>query len=240
MTVEHGHAPAEVRARFARPARTGHLRDAVYGGIDGAVTTLAIVAGVAGAGLPAGVIVALGIANVLADGFSMAAGNFVASRPERDNVRRLRAIERRHVRQYPEGERLELAEILAAKGLSGDALEDALAAICRSDRLWIDLMLVEEHGVSPLDVRPLPAALVTFVAFVACGLVPLAPFLAGLPRPLLTSVVATGLVFLVIGGLRGRFSLGSSWKTAAETLSIGAIAGLVAWGASVAVDNLAG
>lgn len=70
----------------------------------------------------------------------------------------------------------------------------------------------------------------------ACGLVPLAAFLAGTPRPLLISIVSTGLVFLVIGGLRGRFSLGSSWRTAAETLAIGAVAGLVAWMASAFGD----
>lgn len=218
--------------------RTVHLRDAVYGGIDGAVTTLAIIAGVAGAGLSQGVVVALGIANVLADGFSMAAGNFVALRAERDNVRRLRTMEQRHVRDYPEGERLELRLILRAKGLTGEMLEETVAAICRSDRLWVDLMLLEEHGISPLDSRPLAAALVTFVAFVACGSVPLLPFLFGVARPLITSIVLTGIVFVVIGGLRGRFSLTSSWRTALETLVIGATAGAVAWGASAVFRDL--
>lgn len=116
---DHGHSEAEIRARLEAPGTAGHLRDAIYGGIDGSVTTFAIVAGVAGAGLSPFVIVALGLANVLADGFSMAAGNYSGTKAELDNARRLRRIEEEHLRRFPEGERRELREILRAKGLSG-------------------------------------------------------------------------------------------------------------------------
>ena len=77
--MEHGHGVLEIRARLAQRNRRGHLRDTVYGGIDGAVTTFAIVAGVQSAGLPAHIIIALGSANILADGFSMAVGNFLGT-----------------------------------------------------------------------------------------------------------------------------------------------------------------
>ena len=80
MADEHGHTPDEVAERLSKRNDRNHLKDMVYGGIDGAVTTFAIVAGVEGAGLSPSVIIALGIANILADGFSMAAGNF-AGRP---------------------------------------------------------------------------------------------------------------------------------------------------------------
>ena len=76
---DHGHSPDEMAARIADPEGRGVLRDVVYGGIDGSVTTFAIVAGVPGAGLSPFVIVALGIANVLADGFSRAVGNYSAT-----------------------------------------------------------------------------------------------------------------------------------------------------------------
>lgn len=76
MTLEHGHSHAEIAARLEPQNDSGRLRDAIFGGIDGTVTTFAIVAGVQGAGLSAGIVVALGLANVLADGFSMAAGKF--------------------------------------------------------------------------------------------------------------------------------------------------------------------
>ncbi|MFT7594558.1 MAG: VIT1/CCC1 family predicted Fe2+/Mn2+ transporter, partial [Paracoccaceae bacterium] len=105
--TEHGHSPQEVAARIGAPPGRGVLRDVVYGAIDGSVTTFAIVAGVAGAGLSPFVIIALGLANVLADGFSMAAGNFSATKAERDNIIRIRAIEERHIATHPDGERRE-------------------------------------------------------------------------------------------------------------------------------------
>jgi hypothetical protein len=74
--TDHGHSQQEIEQRISDPPGRGVLRDIVYGGIDGSVTTFAIVAGVAGAGLSSFVIVALGLANVLADGFSMAVGNY--------------------------------------------------------------------------------------------------------------------------------------------------------------------
>ena len=123
--TDHGHSQQEVARRINAPPGRGVLRDVVYGGIDGSVTTFAIVAGVAGAGLSPFVIVALGLANVLADGFSMAAGNYSGTKAELDNIRRIRAIEERHIALYPEGERREVREILAQKGLSGPVLDEA-------------------------------------------------------------------------------------------------------------------
>lgn len=126
---EHGHTRGEIAARIGAPPGRGLLRDAVYGGIDGAVTTFAIVAGVAGAGLSPFVIVALGLANVLADGFSMAAANYSGTKADLDNLRRIRKIEERHIRDFPEGEWLEVREILSRKGLKGRVLDQATDAI---------------------------------------------------------------------------------------------------------------
>jgi len=201
----------------------------VFGGIDGTVTTLAIVAGAAGAGLPRAAVLALGVANLLADGFSMAAGNFAATRAERENVERLRAMEHRHIRDHPEGERLELRVILEEKGLTGERLDRTVHALTSHDELWVDLMLLEEHGVSPLRNRPLTAALITFSAFVVCGMVPLLPFLAGMQAALPVSIGATAVVFAGIGAARGKLALAPWWHAALETLMIGAAAGLIAW-----------
>ena len=96
--LEHGHSPEEIARRIGDSGRPSNLRDLIYGAIDGAVTTFAIVAGVVGAELSTKVIIALGIANVLADGFSMAAGNYSGTKAELDDAKRIRAIEERHVR----------------------------------------------------------------------------------------------------------------------------------------------
>ena len=206
MQLEHGHSAEEIAERLAAPRRPPVLRDSVYGGIDGAVTTFAIVAGVAGADLSTKVIIALGIANVLADGFSMAAGNFTGTKAELDDVRRLRAVEARHIELVPEGEREELRQILARKGLEGPVLEDAVAVIARDKGAWIEMMLVEEYGLSPVAPHPLRAALFTVGAFLLAGMVPMLPFLLGISEPFRVSMVATGVVFFVIGTLKGRWS----------------------------------
>ncbi len=226
---DHGHSPEEVRARIAAPAGTPYLRDSVYGAIDGAVTTFAIVAGVVGAGLSPRVIIVLGIANVLADGFSMAAANYSGSKAEADNARRLRAVEERHIEEVPDGERLELREILRTKGLTGKVLDAATEAIAADKGKWIDLMLVDEYGLSPNEPHPLRNAIVTFVAFLAAGLIPLIPFLLGGTDAFAASAAATAIVFFGIGTLKSRWSLAPWWRSGGETLAIGGTAATIAY-----------
>ena len=227
---DHGHSQSEVEARINSPAGRGHLRDMIYGAIDGSVTTLAIVAGVAGAGLSPFVIVALGLANVLADGFSMAAGNYSATKAELDEIKRLRAVEARHIRDNPEGERREVREILRAKGLDGTVLEDAVAAIAADRKAWIDLMMEGEYGLSMVEPRPLRAALATFAAFLLAGMVPLVPFLLVVPTPFGWSFGLTMGVFFAVGVWKSRWSLAPWWRSGTETLVIGGTAAAIAYG----------
>lgn len=227
--AEHGHSEAEIAHRLANPPGRGDLRDVVYGAIDGAVTTFAIVAGVAGAGLSPLVIVALGLANVLADGFSMAAGNYSATKAERDNRARLRKIEERHIRLFPDGERAELRAILAQKGLSGRTLEEAVEQITRDHDIWVDTMLEGEYGIGAVDQHPLRAALVTFVAFLVAGGVPLIPFLAGMEGAFSLASVLVAVTFFAIGSLKSIWSLAPWWRSGLETLAIGGVAAAIAY-----------
>lgn len=228
--TDHGHSQSEIKARIGAPPGRGILRDLVYGGIDGSITTFAIVAGVAGAGLSPFVIVALGLANVLADGFSMAAGNYSATKAEKDNIARIRAVEERHIELFPEGERREVQEILMQKGLSGDVLDEATQAITANRESWINLMLEGEYGLSGVDPRPMRAAIATFAAFMLAGLVPLVPFLLGLERAFVVSACLTMLVFFVIGAIKSRWSVAPWWQSAGETLLIGGMAAAIAFG----------
>lgn len=227
---DHGHSPQEIAERVGSPSGRGVLRDLVYGAIDGSVTTFAIVAGVAGAGLSPFVIVALGIANVLADGFSMAAGNYSGSKAEQDNIRRVRAIEERHIARYPDGERREVREILARKGLSGDVLDGATDAIVADKENWIGLMLEGEYGLGGINPKPLRAALATFIAFLVAGMIPLLPFLFGVPEAFKVSAVMTMCGFFAIGAFKSRWSLAPWWRSGLETFMIGGVAALIAYG----------
>lgn len=238
--LEHGHTPDEIAERLAQDTKPGLLKDSIYGGIDGAVTTFAIVAGVEGAGLPDIVIIALGIANVLADGFSMAASNYSGTKAERDNIARLREVERRHIREDPGGEREEIRQILAMKGLSGTVLEEATDAITAKEKTWIDMMMVDEYGTPPIDPNPLPAALATFGAFLVCGMVPLIPFIFDMPNPFLGSMIATAIVFFCIGAAKSFWALFSWWRSGLETLGIGAAAAAISYGAGYLVSLMMG
>lgn len=228
--TDHGHSQQEISARINAPPGRGVLRDVVYGGIDGSVTTFAIVAGVAGAGLSPFVIVALGLANVLADGFSMAAGNYSGTKAEIDNIHRIRAIEERHIDLYPDGERSEVREILAQKGLSGDVLDEATEAITANHDNWINLMIEGEYGLGSVDPHPLKAAMATFFAFLVAGMIPLIPFLMSLEGAFTVSAWMTAGVFFAIGAMKSRWSLAPWWRSGTETLLIGgAAAGIAYW-----------
>ncbi|GAA6181336.1 VIT1/CCC1 transporter family protein [Shimia sp. NS0008-38b] len=228
--MQHGHSPQEVQRRISTPPGRGLLRDVVYGGIDGSVTTFAIVAGVAGAGLSPVIIVALGIANVLADGFSMAAGNFLGTKAELDDAKRLRVVEKHHLQEWPEGERLEIREILRLKGLEGDVLEAATDAIAANEEAAVQLMLEGEYGLASVDPHPQRAALATFLAFLVAGMVPLLPFIFGMPDAFRLSAYLTGVTFFAIGTMKSKWSLEPWWRSGLETLAIGGVAAGIAYG----------
>lgn len=227
---DHGHSQQEIAARIGAPAGKGVLRDAVYGAIDGSVTTFAIVAGVAGAGLSPFIIVILGLANVLADGFSMAAAAYSGTKAQQDNYRRIRKIEEEHIRAYPKGEWLEVREILAKKGLSDRILDEATDAVTKDKERWINMMMEGEYGLGGIDPHPLPAALTTFFSFLVAGMIPLLPFILKLDSAFTISAWMTMASFFAIGALKSHWSLSPWWRSALETMLIGGAAAALAYG----------
>jgi vacuolar iron transporter family protein len=231
LTMEHDdHSPDAIRARLAAGPSVSYLRDWVYGGIDGSVTTFAVVSGVVGAMLAPRIILVLGAANLIADGFSMAASNYSGTRTEHQELDRLRALEEDHISRYPEGEREEVRQILIAKGFSEDETETMVRAITADRKRWIDFMLTEEYGAAQGKRSPLAAAWSTFAAFVLCGLVPLLPFALSMPGAFTISLAMTLAVFFAIGSIKSRWLLVSWWKAGLETLTIGTLAALFAYG----------
>jgi len=229
MQTEHDHTVASIEKRLADGPRVNYLRDWVYGGIDGAVTTFAIVAGAVGADLSTRVVLILGIANLLADGFSMAAANFSGTRTEIEDYDRLKAMERRHIRDFPDGEREEIRQIYRNKGFRGSKLEALVDLVTSREENWVDTMLTEEHGLALVKRSPVTAALSTFAAFVICGAVPLLPFVLGLPDAAVLATVMTALVFFGIGSVKSMWSTYSWWRSGGETLIIGMLAALLAF-----------
>ncbi len=237
------HTPEAIRRRLAQPPRPSYLADAVLGGIDGCVTTLAIVAGSVGAGLAPGVAIVLGAANLLADGFSMAISNFESARTRLAFLEQARAEELEHVRELPDGEREEIRQIFARKGFEGQDLERAVAVITADRERWIETMLVEEHGLSLHPPRPWRSGLSTFAAFVAVGSLPLLPLVSGAlagEARFLASFAVSVLAFFGIGALKGAVAGGGPLRQGLATALSGSSAAMLAYAVGAVLRDVAG
>ena len=229
------HTPRAVRRRLNQPPTPSYLHDFIYGAIDGTVTTFAVVSGVAGADLGASVVIILGGANLIADGFSMAVSNYLGSRAERQRRELARRQEDLQIRLVPEGEREEIRQIFAAKGFAGEDLERVVEVITSDPDLWAETMMTEELGYGSSEPNALRAAGSTLIAFLTIGFLPLAAFVYDLIAPgeleqaFTLSAVMTGIAFFVVGSMKSRFVEQSWWRSGAETLAVGSVAAALAY-----------
>lgn len=227
------HHPDAVSQRLAKPIRASTLPDAVLGGIDGCVTTFAVVSGAFGAGFSPQVAFVLGLANLLADGFSMAVSNYEAGQAQLEQIASLERMERGHIAIVPEGEREEIRQLFRAKGFEGDLLEQVVQTLCSNHDVWVSTMLTEEHGLPPAGLSPMRSAIVTFTAFLVVGVVPLLPYAIpalDVTTQFLTSLCLAGCIFLGIGMLKSAVYGLSIWRSGLRTLMIGGAAAGLAYG----------
>ncbi len=238
------HSPSQIAERLKAGPGSIYLKDFVYGAIDGAVTTFAVVAGVAGAGLSPGIMIILGFANLVADGFSMAVSNYLGTRAENQYRDQARKRELDEVIKWPEGEREEVRQIYANKGFEGELLEQVVGVITADKDRWVDTMLQEEHGMSLHDHNARTAGLATFIAFSIVGLIPLLPYLwnwmhpGAIATPFLWSSLMTAFAFMWVGALKARF-VNQSWLVSSvETVAIGGVAASMAYGIGVLLKGL--
>ena len=242
--LELEHTPGAIRDRISGSPHPSYLRDFIYGAIDGAVTTFAIVAGAAGASLDAAVVVIMGLANLFADGFSMAVSNYSGIQAERDERELARVTEELHIREVPEGEREEIRQIYRAKGFTGEDLERAVEVITADRDRWVDTMMAEELGYGTDIESPVKAALATFSAFVIVGSLPLAAFLLNLlspgmfDHPFLISAILTGVGFFVVGVIKARVVRQKWWIGGLQTLALGSSAAAVAYLVGTALQGI--
>lgn len=244
-SLEEEHTPRAVRRRMGREPSPSYLHDFIYGAIDGAVTTFAVVAGVAGADLDETVVIILGGANLIADGFSMAVSNFLGSRAERQQRELAYREEQRQIRLVPEGEREEIRQIYAAKGLEGDELERVVEVITSDEDVWVETMMREELGYGANAGSEYRAALATLVAFLTIGFLPLMVYVYDLAapgdvaEPFAWSAVMTGVAFFAVGAMKSRF-VGQSWlRSGLETLAVGGLAAALAYAAGAFLQHIA-
>jgi VIT1/CCC1 family predicted Fe2+/Mn2+ transporter len=241
--LQREHTKEAIARRLSSATQHSYLGDFMLGAVDGAVTTFAIVAGAAGAGLSNGVVLVLGLANVLADGLSMAAGNFLHARADHEVLERFRRMEEMHIDRIPDGEREEVRQIFKSKGFEGDVLEKIVKVITEDRQQWVNTMLTEEWGLPLRPPSPWKAGLATFTAFILAGLVPLIPVMVLLGRgagsAFIASTVLTGIAFLVVGVIRGRVVDHRPLASGIETLLIGGSAAAMAFIVGRLLEGLA-
>lgn len=221
--------------------------DFVYGAIDGTVTTFAVVAGVVGASLSPIIIVILGVANMLADGFSMAVGNYLAAKSRREFYDRERRREEWEVDNLREKEVQEIRDIYRKKGFRGRLLDQVVGVITSRRKVWVDTMMKEELNLTVDNKRPLDSAVTTFASFNIVGVIPVAPFIAMmLGAPIQTetafamSAAATAVAFFVTGAVKGKVVGNPVIWSGIKTLLVGGLAACVAYGVGWWLSSLVG
>ncbi len=213
------------------------IEDFVYGATDGAVTTFAVVAGVVGASLSPSIVLILGFANLFADGFSMAIGNYLGAKAQAEYVAKQRKREEWEIDNLVEQEKQEIRDIYKSKGFREELLEEIVRVITSKRKVWVDTMMREELELFENKRHPLYSALTTFTAFNLIGLIPLIPFIflfaSGLvsstQNAFLYSVIFTMISFFIIGIVRGKTVDRPIVSSGLNTLAVGGIAATVAY-----------
>ena len=212
-----------------------YLPEFVYGGIDGIVTTFAVVAGATGADLPLSVVLILWFANLFADGFSMAIGAYLAEKSEHDTYKKHLGIEYREIEHMYDKEVEEIREIYVAKWFEGNLLEQVVQVIIADDDRWVDVMMKEELGLSKPDKSPWWVGVATLSSFIIIGFIPLLAYVLSYTAQLADdklfplSVLLSAGAFMFIWWMKGFITQSSKMKAIFETLVLGALAAGVAY-----------
>jgi len=230
--TEHA-MPTSVEMIGARHRRGsgGALRAAVFGVNDGLVSNTSLILGVAGAGTGSTGVVLAGTAGLLAGAFSMAAGEYVSMRSQRELFEHQIAQERDELERYPDAEAEELALIYAARGVPLDQARAMTRALVADQDKALATLAREELGLNPDDLgSPWNAAMSSFLAFAGGAVVPLLPFLLGLDAaalPVAVLLAAAGLA--AVGAALSLFSGRSAWRGGLRMLGVGMVAGGATW-----------
>ncbi len=211
-----------------------YLGEFVYGGMDGSVTTFAVVAGAVGAGLESSIIIILGFANLFADGFAMSIGAYLSAKTQQDQYNKHKQVEYWEVENVPEKEKDEIREIYRAKGFTGELLEKVVGVITADKDRWVDVMMKEELEMAVDQKSPYMIGFVTYLSFILIGLIPLTIYLTDFFNPFpgdlfLWASLLTASGFIMIGWLKSFVTQTNIFRSILETLILGAIAALVAY-----------
>lgn len=212
-----------------------YIAEFIYGGIDGAITTFAVVAGAAGAEAAVHWVLIFGFANLLADGFSMSVGNYFSVKAEQENFEKHVQIEYWEIEHLKEQEIQEVRDIYKAKGFDGELLEEVVKVITGDKKVWVDTMMKEELEMIKEDRTAVRTALATFSAFNIIGLIPLLVYVIAIFVDIKQSMlfpiscVGTGIAMVIVGYMRGKVTNTNKRKSMLQVLTLGGLAAVFAY-----------
>ena len=212
------------------PSSGDFLRDIVFGANDGVVTAIGFLVGIAGTIGDQAVIVVAGVLTIVAGAASMALGNYLGAKSQREFYEQMETVERWEIEHEPEKEREEVSEIYQNMGFSPGEVKLLMAKVTGDREMWLKVMMRDELGLSQKDkVNPVFAGGVMGLFYLVGGIPPLLPFILIKPvtRALLMSIIAAILVMAMIGAIRWFLNRGSLGRKVVETIVIGVIAALI-------------
>jgi len=240
------------KATEAHEEGGGSIKAVVFGGLDGILTSFAIVAGAVGANLSPAAILAMGISNVLADALSMGAGEYLSSRAYENYVRKEHDREKWELENYPEGEVIEMIELFERRGMSREDAEVVITRMAKYKQFFIDLMMREELSLPvPSDEGPMEAVregVIMFSAFALFGMIPVGGFvvvpvlLPSLDQHALFLIACaiTALALFLLGAYKAKFHDKLYIRSGFETMLLGGVCAAVAFVVGRSVAHLAG
>jgi VIT1/CCC1 family predicted Fe2+/Mn2+ transporter len=240
LSIYSGKAPGhemptrieDVGARHSGAGSGGNLRAAVFGVNDGLVSNASLILGVAGASSQSDVILLSGVAGLLAGAFSMAAGEYISVRSQRELFESQIGLERDELAEYPKEEAAELALIYAARGIPKQEAQALADRIIADPARALDTLAREELGLNPDELgSPLGAAVFSFGAFAIGASIPLAPFLFLVGSPaLFLAVGLAALALFSVGAALSLFTGGRALWGGVRMLLLGGAAGAATFG----------
>lgn len=219
------------------------VRDIVIGMSDGLTVPFALAAGLSGAVASGHVVLIAGIAEMAAGSIAMGLGGYMAARSEHESYLSELAREKQEIVEKRDVEIQEVREVFQKYGLQGDNLEAATQAIISNEKGWVDFMMKEELGLEEPDPgRALRSALTIGLAYIAGGIIPLAPYAFNIPvtTALLYSVVLTLIALFIFGWMKGKFTGVPALRSAFQTMFVGAMASGVAFLIARLVSGMGG
>lgn len=231
-----------IRDEHTQSAVAGHFKEVIYGGIDGIVTTFAVVAGFSGAALSNEtttqlsfmVVLLFGLANLFADATSMGLGNFLSVRSEKDQYNTARRKEQQEIQNNPNSEAEETVTIMVDKGFSEEDARQLTSIYQKNEEYWTDFMMNHELEMSdPRGENPVYTGLTTFGSFIVFGAIPLVPFMlmqSATPTTVFQlSSIGTFGALVALGLLKWRVVGSDLFKSLFEVVVVGGVAALIAF-----------